>query len=113
VQRTCKLCGKVFELDYSFGRPREYCFSCEPSGWKVVLRPHRVKLRRLRPIGPRMPKGIGDATLARAQFYDRVRVTVEESRSSPAIDVRLIPHRRRRQPMRAARDTMIPSGPRT
>jgi hypothetical protein len=36
-----------------------------------------------------------------------------ESRSSSAPDVRLIPHRRRRQPMRSARDTMIPSGPRT
>jgi hypothetical protein len=33
-----------------------------------------------------------------------------DSRSSPALDVGLIPHRRRRQPMRSARDTMIPSG---
>jgi hypothetical protein len=36
-----------------------------------------------------------------------------EGRSSPTPDVRLIPHRRRRQPVRSARDTMIPSGPRT
>jgi hypothetical protein len=38
-----------------------------------------------------------------------------ESTGSPATDVGLILHRRRRQPMRSARDrdTMIPSGPRT
>jgi hypothetical protein len=36
-----------------------------------------------------------------------------DSRSSPSPDVRLIPHRGRRQPMRSARDTMIPSGPLT
>jgi hypothetical protein len=36
-----------------------------------------------------------------------------ESKSCPATDVRLIRHQRRRQPMRSAKDTMIPSGPRT
>jgi hypothetical protein len=36
-----------------------------------------------------------------------------DSRSSPAPESGLIPHRWRRQPMRSARDTMIPSGART
>jgi hypothetical protein len=52
IARVCKLRGEGFELEYSFGRPREYCFSCEPEGWKVVLPSHRfgrVKLRRRRP----------------------------------------------------------------
>jgi hypothetical protein len=48
--RVCKLCGESFEYGYIFGRPREYCYRCEPDGWKVVLPKHpygRVKLRRL------------------------------------------------------------------
>lgn len=51
VSRVCKLCAAVFDLEYSRGRPRLYCFECEPSGWKVVLPAHRfgrVKLRRVR-----------------------------------------------------------------
>ena len=51
VSRVCKLCAAVFDLEYSRGRPREYCFRCEPVGWKVVLPSHRfgrVKLRRVR-----------------------------------------------------------------
>jgi hypothetical protein len=36
-------------LDYpGVGRPREYCFRCEPEGMRVVL-PLRVKLRRASP----------------------------------------------------------------
>src|SRR5829696_7722816 len=53
MARVCKLCGDAWELDYSFGRPREYCHRCEPEGWKIVLPKHpfgRVKLRRLRPL---------------------------------------------------------------
>ena len=53
----------------------------------------------------RHPLGSGPA--------ERARVTMGDSRSGPSPDVGLIPHRRRRQPMRSARDTMIPSGPRT
>jgi hypothetical protein len=52
LARVCKLCGQVFEVDYKTGRPREYCWTCEPAGWRVVLPKHRfgrVKLRRLRP----------------------------------------------------------------
>jgi hypothetical protein len=51
LARVCKLCGQGFELEYRTGRPREYCFVCEPAGWRVVLPKHRfgrVKLRRLR-----------------------------------------------------------------
>ena len=46
--------------------------------------------------------------LDRCSARDRIHIT-GKSKSSP----RLIKHRRRRQPMRSARDTMIPSGPRT
>jgi hypothetical protein len=35
--RTCKLCNRTWQLDYSHGRPREYCFSCEPDSFRVVL----------------------------------------------------------------------------
>jgi len=51
VSRACKLCGGVFEVDPGPGRPRSYCFGCQPAGRKVVLPPHRfgrVKLRRVR-----------------------------------------------------------------
>jgi hypothetical protein len=34
--RTCKLCGSNFDLEYQIGRPREYCFVCEPVGRKLV-----------------------------------------------------------------------------
>jgi hypothetical protein len=50
--RVCKLCGQGFELEYRTGRPREYCFTCQPEGWKIVLPKHRlgrVKLRRVTP----------------------------------------------------------------
>ena len=55
IARMCKLCGQGFELEYSRagGRPRDYCFTCQPEGWKIVLPKHRfgrVKLRRLRPL---------------------------------------------------------------
>ena len=52
---VCGLCGKPFELN-KMGRPRLYCFGCEPPGWQVVKVPHqsRVKLRR-RPPPKRRP----------------------------------------------------------
>jgi len=37
LARVCKRCGQGFEVDYTTGRPREYCFKCEPSGWRVVF----------------------------------------------------------------------------
>jgi hypothetical protein len=50
VQRCCKLCGEAFQIERRRGRPRVYCFVCEPPGWQVVKVPHqsRVKLRRRR-----------------------------------------------------------------
>jgi hypothetical protein len=36
VQRCCKLCGESFEIVRKAGRPRVYCFACEPPGWQVV-----------------------------------------------------------------------------
>jgi hypothetical protein len=48
---VCKLCGKQFEYEYSTGRPRGYCLSCQPAGWAVVTRPNgRRKLRRIHPL---------------------------------------------------------------
>jgi hypothetical protein len=57
--RSCKLCGESFEVAYSptGGRPREYCYRCVPAGFKAVRLPHRVKLRRVRPLMPRVSKG--------------------------------------------------------
>ena len=46
AQRCCKLCGETFEIERKPGRPRIYCFVCEPLGWQVVLLRHRHKLRR-------------------------------------------------------------------
>jgi hypothetical protein len=36
VRRTCKRCRREFDLGYRRGRPREYCFSCQPLGTRVV-----------------------------------------------------------------------------
>lgn len=35
-QRTCKMCGEAFEEPRRPGRPRDYCFTCEPVGWQIV-----------------------------------------------------------------------------
>jgi hypothetical protein len=53
LERLCKLCGKSFELQYCHGRPRSYCLTCQPVGWKVVQLRHRVKLRRDPPLWTR------------------------------------------------------------
>jgi hypothetical protein len=48
---SCKLCGDAFNYEYSTGRPRVYCFTCEPDGYAVVTRPNgRRKLRRIHPV---------------------------------------------------------------
>jgi hypothetical protein len=53
--RTCKICGESFAIVRKAGRPREYCFVCEPPGFQVVrvaawpewrTRPYWWKLRR-------------------------------------------------------------------
>jgi hypothetical protein len=48
TQRSCKLCGKTFEIARKRGGQRIYCFACEPLGWQVVKVPRqsRVRLRR-------------------------------------------------------------------
>jgi hypothetical protein len=83
VVRTCKLCGEGFEVEYSRtgGRPREYCYDCVPAGFKAVRLPHRTKLRRVTPLGPRVPMGGGaklyriplSSTGARVSEYRRVQ----------------------------------------
>jgi hypothetical protein len=57
VVRICKLCGADFQVERKAGRPREHCYDCVPHGYKAVRLPHRVKLRRVNPLGPRIPKG--------------------------------------------------------
>ena len=57
LARVCKMCGQGFELEYKKGRPREHCYKCVPAGFKPVRLPHRVKLRRVNPLGPRIPSG--------------------------------------------------------
>ena len=54
---VCRLCSTEFDLN-RVGRPRLYCWVCEPAGWQIVKVPHqaRVKLRRRPPLFPRMPK---------------------------------------------------------
>jgi hypothetical protein len=56
---VCKLCGEEFEpvIGRQGGRPRLHCYACVPVGWKIVRLPHRVKLRRVNPVGARTPKG--------------------------------------------------------
>jgi hypothetical protein len=59
LARVCKLCGEGFEVEigHQGGRPRDYCLTCQPEGWKIVRKPHRTKLRRVTPLGPRIPAG--------------------------------------------------------
>jgi hypothetical protein len=50
LMRTCKQCKGEFLLDYSHGRPREYCEGCVPQGFKLARQPQgQMKLRRLTP----------------------------------------------------------------
>src|SRR5215212_10283721 len=32
MRRTCKRCRDGFEVEYRRGRPREYCYVCQPRG---------------------------------------------------------------------------------
>src|SRR5215211_1887248 len=79
-----------------------------------------VQVSMYRRSDVRSVRAAGSAVAAALTDLDQIVVALVtehtshwKSRSSPAPDVRLIPHRRRHQPMRSARDTMIPSGPRT
>jgi hypothetical protein len=48
MMRTCGLCGGEFERAPGPGRPRLYCYGCEPPGWQLVKVRGRLKLRRRR-----------------------------------------------------------------
>jgi hypothetical protein len=63
--RTCKLCGEAFAIVRKAGRPREFCFVCEPPGWQVVKVPgqDRTKLRRRPPQFSRMSARSGASVL--------------------------------------------------
>jgi hypothetical protein len=50
--RECKLCHSVFQIERKPGKPREYCTSCQPVGWKLVKKRGRLKLRRWPPMLP-------------------------------------------------------------
>jgi hypothetical protein len=58
VQRYCKICRKMFDIERKAGRPRIYCPKCSPPGFQVVKVPgqSRTKLRRRPPLFPRMGK---------------------------------------------------------
>ena len=36
MRRTCKRCRDGFEVEYRRGRPREYCYVCQPRGTRRV-----------------------------------------------------------------------------
>jgi hypothetical protein len=48
AQRTCRICREPFEVVRRPGRPRSFCWVCEPVGFQLVKVPgqSRVKLRR-------------------------------------------------------------------
>jgi hypothetical protein len=64
AQRCCKLCGETFEIERKRGGQRVYCFVCSPPGWQLVKVPNqtRLKLRRVSPVGHRVPKGMASVT---------------------------------------------------
>ena len=47
--RVCKLCGDAFQVERKPGKPRSYCFDCQPAGWKLTRVRGRWKLRRWPP----------------------------------------------------------------
>jgi hypothetical protein len=51
TQRSCKLCGDIFEIERKVGHPRVYCWRCEPEGFSVVfVAGGRTRLRRRTPL---------------------------------------------------------------
>ena len=36
MRRICKRCSNGFEIEYSRGRPREFCFACLPQGCRWI-----------------------------------------------------------------------------
>jgi hypothetical protein len=36
VRKVCRACGEPFEFEYSRGRPREYCLSCQPPNTRMI-----------------------------------------------------------------------------
>jgi hypothetical protein len=36
MRRTCKACGNEFGWEYHRGRPREYCYVCQPPGTRMI-----------------------------------------------------------------------------
>jgi hypothetical protein len=55
LARVCEMCDQPFEVERKRGRPRLHCYDCVPQGMKLVRLPHRVKLRRVNPLMPRIP----------------------------------------------------------
>jgi hypothetical protein len=42
---VCGWCEEQFGYEFHIGRPRRYCFQCEPKGYQVVKVRGRLKLR--------------------------------------------------------------------
>ena len=43
------MCGEAFEIERKRGKPRSYCFTCQPVGYKLTKVRGRYKLRRWPP----------------------------------------------------------------
>jgi hypothetical protein len=48
AQRECRLCGEAFQVGGKRGRPRSYCYTCEPPGTQIVMVRGRYQRRRRR-----------------------------------------------------------------
>ena len=47
--QVCQLCGADFTVERKPGKPRSYCFECQPVGTKLVMKRGKLKLRRWPP----------------------------------------------------------------
>ena len=60
VLRTCQLCGEAFAIVRKAGRPRDYCWSCEPAGWQVVGERGKTARRAAYEVAPASVAGAED-----------------------------------------------------
>src|SRR5829696_422072 len=50
--RVCQGCGNDFVIERKRGKPRSWCFECQPAGYKMTKVRGRLKLRRWPPMLP-------------------------------------------------------------
>jgi hypothetical protein len=118
--------SRSVEPDWSLERDHGEAHDLKQSPYRKSRRRERVRLAGARTLpdtgggeprtptrGPSIEHGARPSTHRGPGVTSCPAVVAEVIVRHPLDPVRLIPHRRRRQPMRSARDTMIPSGPRT